>query len=40
MTASRVLGVVYVVRESRTGILSARKAESKERLAYHEHSKP
>jgi uncharacterized DUF497 family protein len=36
MTQSRVLVVVYVVREQRNRIISARKAEPNERRAYHE----
>jgi len=36
MTQSRVLVVVYVLREQRNRIISARKAEPNERRAYHE----
>lgn len=40
MTKSRVLVVVYVLRETRNRILSARKAEPNERRAYHEQIEP
>ena len=36
MTRSRVLVVVYVLREQRNRIISARRAEPNERRAYHE----
>ena len=36
MTQSRVLVVVYVLREQRNRIISARRAEPNERRAYHE----
>jgi uncharacterized protein len=36
MTQSRVLVVVYVFREQRNRIISARRAEPNERRAYHE----
>ena len=36
MTRSRVLVVVYVLREQRNTIISARRAEPNERRAYHE----
>jgi uncharacterized DUF497 family protein len=38
MTQSRVLVVVYVLREQRNRIISARKAEPNERRAYHERN--
>jgi hypothetical protein len=36
LTQSRVLVVVYVLREQRNRIISARRAEPNERRAYHE----
>jgi uncharacterized DUF497 family protein len=39
MTQARVLVVVYVLREQRNRIISARKAEPNERRAYHEQDR-